>query len=204
MKSDFQIQKDVMDELKWDPFISISEIGVSVKNGVVTLSGHVDTYSKKLAEHNIVMGVNFNGELFTKNLPDSSYLPNTAFNTLGAFIQDDWKISHAFTLQSGLRLDQTNDYGTFVLPRLSLMYKMNNKVTMRIGGGEGYKTPSLFSAEVDDRDIPGIVGFGSSIKSEKSLGANYDINYKTKWSDWELTFNQTFFYNTLFALYYLL
>ena len=49
MKSDFQIQKDVMDELKWDPFISISEIGVSVKNGVVTLSGHVDTYSKKLA-----------------------------------------------------------------------------------------------------------------------------------------------------------
>jgi osmotically-inducible protein OsmY len=45
MKSDFQIQKDVMDELKWDPFISISEIGVSVKNGVVTLSGHVDTYS---------------------------------------------------------------------------------------------------------------------------------------------------------------
>ena len=49
MKSDFQIQKDVMDELKWDPFISISEIGVSVKNGIVTLSGHVDTYSKKLA-----------------------------------------------------------------------------------------------------------------------------------------------------------
>jgi osmotically-inducible protein OsmY len=47
MKSDNQIQKDVMDQLKWEPFLSSSEIGVAVKNGVVTLSGLVDTYSKK-------------------------------------------------------------------------------------------------------------------------------------------------------------
>jgi outer membrane receptor for ferrienterochelin and colicins len=154
-------------------------------------------YSKKLTAHNIVMGINFNGEAFTKKLPDSSALPNTAFNTMGAFIQDDWKISHAFTLQSGLRVDQNNDYGTFVLPRLSLMYKANNKVTMRIGGGEGYKTPSLFSSEVDERAIPYIYGFASNIKSEKSLGANYDINYKTKLNDWEITLNQTFFYNSI-------
>jgi iron complex outermembrane receptor protein/outer membrane receptor for ferrienterochelin and colicins len=154
-------------------------------------------YSKKLDAHNIVMGINYNGEAFTKKLPDSSALPNTAFNTIGAFIQDDWKISHAFTLQSGLRIDQNNDYGTFVLPRLSLMYKVNNKVTMRIGGGEGYKTPSLFSSEVDDRDIPSIIGYGPNIKSEKSLGANFDINYKTKMDEWELTLNQTLFYNSI-------
>jgi osmotically-inducible protein OsmY len=49
MKTDNQIQKDVMDQLKWEPFLNASEIGVAVKNGVVTLSGIVDTYSKKLA-----------------------------------------------------------------------------------------------------------------------------------------------------------
>ena len=49
MKSDNQIQKDVMDELKWEPYLKASEIGVSVKNGIVTLSGQVDTYSKKIA-----------------------------------------------------------------------------------------------------------------------------------------------------------
>lgn len=48
MKTDSQIQKDVMDELKWQPFLNSSEIGVAVKNGIVTLSGIVDTYSKKL------------------------------------------------------------------------------------------------------------------------------------------------------------
>ena len=49
MKSDSKIQKDVMDELKWEPFLNASEIGVAVKNGIVNLSGQVDTYSKKLS-----------------------------------------------------------------------------------------------------------------------------------------------------------
>jgi osmotically-inducible protein OsmY len=48
MKSDLQIQKDVMEEIRWEPFLNASEIGVAVKNGVVTLSGHVDAYSKKI------------------------------------------------------------------------------------------------------------------------------------------------------------
>jgi len=49
MKSDIQIQKDVMEELKWNPFLSTSKIGVAVKNGIATLSGQVDSYSRKLA-----------------------------------------------------------------------------------------------------------------------------------------------------------
>lgn len=48
MKTDVQIQKDVMDELRWTPLLKSSEIGVAVKDGVVTLSGIVDTYSKKM------------------------------------------------------------------------------------------------------------------------------------------------------------
>lgn len=48
MKSDLQIQNDVMEELKWDPFLNSSAIGVSVKNGIVTLSGQVDSFTKKL------------------------------------------------------------------------------------------------------------------------------------------------------------
>ncbi|MGE5107416.1 MAG: BON domain-containing protein [Sphingobacteriales bacterium] len=57
MKSDYQIQMDVMDEIKWEPFLNASEIGVAVKNGVVTLSGQVDSYSKKLAAEKAAKGV---------------------------------------------------------------------------------------------------------------------------------------------------
>ncbi len=49
MKSDLQIQRDVMDELKWEPYLNASQIGVAVNNGIVTLSGQVDSYSKKLS-----------------------------------------------------------------------------------------------------------------------------------------------------------
>ncbi|OQP63840.1 ornithine aminotransferase [Niastella vici] len=49
MKSDIQIQQDVIDQLKWEPFLNAAEIGVIVKNGIVTLSGIVDIYYKKTA-----------------------------------------------------------------------------------------------------------------------------------------------------------
>ncbi len=49
MKSDTQLQKDVMDELRWEPRVTDKEIAVAVKDGVVTLSGYVQSYSQKRA-----------------------------------------------------------------------------------------------------------------------------------------------------------
>ncbi|MEY3238469.1 MAG: hypothetical protein RI883_2570 [Bacteroidota bacterium] len=48
MKTDSEIQKDVMSELNWEPMLNANEIGVTVKNGIATLSGTVETYTKKL------------------------------------------------------------------------------------------------------------------------------------------------------------
>ena len=49
MKTDSQLQKDVMDELKWEPAVEAAGIGVEVKDGVVTLAGHVRSYAEKWA-----------------------------------------------------------------------------------------------------------------------------------------------------------
>ncbi len=49
MKTDSELQRDVMNQLKWEPIIRAAEIGVGVKDGVVTLSGYVDSYNKKWA-----------------------------------------------------------------------------------------------------------------------------------------------------------
>jgi osmotically-inducible protein OsmY len=46
-RTDLELQKDVLAELKWDAQIQPNEIGVSVKDGVVTLTGWVDSYLKK-------------------------------------------------------------------------------------------------------------------------------------------------------------
>ena len=45
--TDQEIQKDVFAELKWDAQVQPNEIGISVKDGVVTLTGWVDSYLKK-------------------------------------------------------------------------------------------------------------------------------------------------------------
>jgi osmotically-inducible protein OsmY len=61
MKTDSQLQKDVGEELKWEPQVTASQIGVQVKDGVVTLSGEVSSYAEKWnAEHAAqrVSGVN--------------------------------------------------------------------------------------------------------------------------------------------------
>lgn len=49
IKPDGQLQRDVIDELRWDASIGSSEIGVAAKEGVVTLTGQVETYAKKYA-----------------------------------------------------------------------------------------------------------------------------------------------------------
>jgi osmotically-inducible protein OsmY len=47
LKTDEEIQNDVLAELKWDARIQPNEIGISVKDGIVTLTGWVDSYLKK-------------------------------------------------------------------------------------------------------------------------------------------------------------
>ena len=48
MKTDTQLQQDVIAELKWEPSVNATHIGVEVINGIVTLAGHVSSYAEKL------------------------------------------------------------------------------------------------------------------------------------------------------------
>jgi hypothetical protein len=49
LMSDIELQRDVLDELKWEPSVDAAHIGVSVRNGVVTRSGHVSSYAERCA-----------------------------------------------------------------------------------------------------------------------------------------------------------
>jgi osmotically-inducible protein OsmY len=48
-KSDSQIQQDVLRELKWDPRVEETDVGIEVDEGVVTLTGNVSSWAKKFA-----------------------------------------------------------------------------------------------------------------------------------------------------------
>ena len=49
MRSDSQIRDDVIDQLRWEPTVTSTDIGVTVKDGVATLTGRVPYYAEKLA-----------------------------------------------------------------------------------------------------------------------------------------------------------
>jgi osmotically-inducible protein OsmY len=57
MKTDSELRRDVERELEWDPSIDTRSIGVAAKNGVVTLTGHVPTYSDKWRAESIAKRV---------------------------------------------------------------------------------------------------------------------------------------------------
>lgn len=150
------------------------------------------SYLKKALHHNFVAGINVTGERFTKKQPDSSLFSNYNHRTIGMFVQDDWKLLQQFTMQAGVRWDNHSVYGNFILPRLSLLYKISNHFTSRLGGGLGYKTPSEFANDIDERHY-GLIIPNSALEAERSTGCNWDINYKNVFNGWHITVNQMFY-----------
>lgn len=56
-RTDEQIQRDILDEMKWDARVQPNEIGVAVKDGIVSLTGWVDSYTKKWAAEEAALRV---------------------------------------------------------------------------------------------------------------------------------------------------
>ena len=75
MKTDTQLQHDVLEELKWEPSVNAAHIGVSARNGVVSLTGHVPFYGEKYSAEKAakrVYGVQAVADELDVQLPGSS------------------------------------------------------------------------------------------------------------------------------------
>lgn len=113
MKTDMQLHRDVMEELKWEPRTRDAEIGVAVKDGVVTLSGMVSSYAQKLDASKIterLNGVRAVADEIVVKLPNSSARTDTDIahaavtalrwnievpeNAITVKVQDGWVTLH--------------------------------------------------------------------------------------------------------------
>ncbi|HEX9068740.1 MAG TPA: BON domain-containing protein [Ktedonobacterales bacterium] len=57
VRTDRQLQEDVIEELSWNPQVHPNEVGISVQDGIVTLSGWVDSYAKRWAAERAALRV---------------------------------------------------------------------------------------------------------------------------------------------------
>ena len=156
------------------------------------------TYSTNGEKSDWVIGANYLTDNFKENSQNSNALRNYNFNTFGTFIQNTWSPSQKFTLETGLRGDYVEQFGFELLPRISAMLKVTPKLTARLGGGLGYKTPTVFNEESEKTQFQNILPINQSLtQNERSAGGNFDINYRTKIGEVGFALNQLFFYTQL-------
>lgn len=131
----------------------------------------------------------------------SDFMPRDYRQTVvGAFAQNNWTAASWLSLETGLRVDHVSDYGWAALPRLSALFRISDKLSSRVGGGFGYKAPTIFTEDTERLQYKDVLPVDKSHgKLERSYGLNADVNYVTSFFDGDVTLgvNQLFFYTRL-------
>ncbi len=157
------------------------------------------TYSNHQVESSQwILGLNVITDNFKEQQLGTGSLRDYHYTTVGAFAQHTWNPTEFFTLESGLRGDNVTGYGFELLPRISALFKFNSKWSARVGGGMGYKTPSVFNEEAERMQFQNVLPIDNRLtKTERSVGINLDVNHRTWLGPISVSINQLFFYTRL-------
>ena len=154
------------------------------------------TYSHNGETSDWVTGANLWSDNFTERQTNTFPLRDYNQIVFGAFVQNSLKAKEWLHIETGLRGDYIAYYGFALLPKASVLFKVSDKLSSRIGGGLGYKTPTIFTDESERIQYQNVLPIDKDFnRLERSYGTNFDINYKTNITD-EISFsiNQLFFY----------
>jgi len=155
------------------------------------------TYAIKRQNQEWIAGLNLWTERFAQDKTNTAKVVDYNHITFGAFVQNTWTASDLFSLETGIRGDYQNEYGFFLLPRLAALFKLNSSLSARLGGGLGYKTPTVFTEDAERLQFRNVLPIDpDNTKAEKSIGGNLDVNYRVLITP-ELSFSlNTLFFNT--------
>jgi outer membrane receptor for ferrienterochelin and colicins len=169
------------------------------------------SYFKHQPKSDWIAGINVWTDSFRDNSPQSTFTDPSVYrqSIAGVFVQNTLTLSEHLSLETGLRGDvvTTRVGGTtdsdspkaFLLPRFSLLYRATEHWSSRLGGGLGYKAPTIFTEDAERLSFRGVnLRSIQSNQTESSIGLNWDINYRTELgNETTLSINQLFFYTQL-------
>ncbi len=167
-------------------------------SGIQTIAYTDISYAANLNKHTFVLGINYLFDQFKENKDSSEVKRDQTLNTASLYVQDNWDITEKFLLEAGVRVDYNPTYNAFVLPRLSLLYKFTKQFSARLGGGLGYKFPTLFVEETESLFFQNVLELDDDLDPEKSAGINLDFNFVHDFTDrFTFSFNHLFFYTEI-------
>lgn len=173
-------------------------------NGVSKNSFSDIAYVQNFKKQTLIMGGSFIYDNFSQKDTATHLKKDFTSNTGGVYIQHTWDITEKVKLESGLRSDVISYFNqnysnteAFILPRASILFTLNEKLSSRIGGGLGYKAPTIFTEQTEGFQYRSLLPL-NNVTSEHSYGGTADINYKTAiGSDLYFAINQMFFYTEI-------
>lgn len=148
--------------------------------------------------YDLVMGLNVISDYFQATRTKNALLNTFSNATAGLFVQHTWRIHKKLVLESGLRADEHSRFGTFVLPRLALLYRFNQAFSSRLNAGLGYKTPNVFSKQFEEYNPNTLLPLTDSVKAEHSVGGSFElIGKKVSENGFSVFADQSFFYTEI-------
>ncbi len=153
------------------------------------------SYATTAGTHDIVIGVDLRSDLFRET--DAIMPRNYTHVTTGAFAQDTWNVAGPVFLEAGVRADHHNVFGSFLLPRASVLYRVTDALSARVGGGLGYKAPTIFMEASEERAFRAVEPIGEDVRAETSRGGSIDVNYRALIGELVMSLNQAFYFTTL-------
>ena len=159
-------------------------------------------------KQNINIGINALSDKFTEDNIIPQPLRNQEHQTLGIYINHLWDATDKLALESGLRTDKVdattlnteNGGQSFILPKISALYKLTPELSIRLGGGMGYRMPTIFNEEAEPYGYKNVqtIDFGNLV-AEESYGSNIDFKYQSTFGldNVLLSLSQMFFYNVI-------
>jgi osmotically-inducible protein OsmY len=172
MKSNEELQKDVQNAIKWEPLLHAAEIGVTAKDGVVSLTGVVDCYAKKMEAENAakkVIGVKALVEKIEVSLPHAWARTNGEIaDEVLAALKANWTVPNDkvmvkvedgwITLEGELPWNFQKEAAKKTVNYLLGVKGVTNNITIKSNTNEALEKADVEAAigrswTVDDRDI---------------------------------------------------
>ncbi|WP_164110197.1 MULTISPECIES: BON domain-containing protein [Sphingobacterium] len=171
MKTNAELQKDVQNAIKWEPLLNAAEIGVTAKEGVVSLTGIVDSYAKKMEAENAakkVIGVKALVENIEVKFPSSwSKTDGEVADEVLTALKNSWSIPRDkvnvkvengwVTLEGELAWDYQREAAKSVVHSLSGVKGVTNMIKIKSESNEAIEKRDIEDAlrrsTIDDSNI---------------------------------------------------